>query len=115
MTIIERPFIASLIKPRDPASHKGTHGHALLIAGSKGKMGAAVIAARACLRAGVGLLTVNMPEEERAILQTAVPEAMLMMREAAGDITSFSAIGLGPAIGVHEPSVALMENLLQNF
>lgn len=115
MTITDKSFIASLIKPRDPASHKGTHGHALLIAGSKGKMGAAVIAARACLRTGVGLLTVNVPEEERVILQTAVPEAMLMMREGAGDITSFSATGFGPATGVQEPSVALMEALLQNF
>lgn len=115
MTILDKPLIASLIKPRDPASHKGTHGHALLIAGNKGKMGAAVIAASACLRTGAGLLTVNVPEEERGILQTAVPEAMLMMREEGGELASFSAIGIGPAIGTQETSVQLLENLLENY
>lgn len=115
MTVIDQPFIASLIKPRDPASHKGTHGHALLIAGNKGKMGAAVIAAKACLRTGVGLLTVNVPAEERNILQSTVPEAMLMMREEGGELYSFSAIGIGPAIGTHDTAVQLLENLLENY
>ena len=72
--------IQSIYTPRKPDTHKGDYGHALLIAGNEGKMGAAVIAARACLRSGVGLLTVNVPQEERFILQTAIPEAMLMMR-----------------------------------
>ena len=52
-------LIKSILKPRMPNSHKGNFGHALLIAGKKGKMGAAVIAAKACLRSGTGLLTIN--------------------------------------------------------
>lgn len=115
MTILDKQLVAALIKPRDPSSHKGTHGHALLIAGSRGKMGAAVIAARASLRTGVGLLTVNVPAEERSILQTAVPEAMLIMREEGGELGSFSAIGIGPAMGTHDLSTLLLENLLENY
>ena len=65
-----------LLHQRDRFSHKGTFGHALLLAGSWGKIGAAVLASRACLRSGVGLLTVQVPRCGYAVLQTAVPEAM---------------------------------------
>ena len=74
VSINDYPFLSS----RDPESYKGDYGHALLVAGSYGKMGAAVLAARACLRAGVGLLTVHTPRCGVEILQTAVPEAMVM-------------------------------------
>lgn len=107
--------IASLIKPRNASSHKGTHGHPLLVAGCKGKMGAAVLAARACLRTGAGLLTVNVPEAERSILQTAIPEAMLMLREEGGDINKFSAIGIGPAMGTDEKGLALLKNIFEVY
>lgn len=113
-TIIDKALVASLLKPRDPASHKGDHGHALLIAGNKGKMGAAVIAATACLRTGAGLVTVNVPEGERLILQTTIPEAMLMMREEGGEMLSFSAVAIGPATGLLDDSFILLQNLLHN-
>ena len=64
------------IKKRDAFSHKGTFGHALLVAGSHGKVGAAVLASKACLRTGCGLLTTHVPSCGYDILQTAVPEAM---------------------------------------
>lgn len=115
VTTIDRALVASLIKKRLPGSHKGTHGHALLIAGNEGKMGAAVIAAKACLRTGAGLLTVNVPAEERQILQIAIPEAMLMMRENNPDLSAFSAIGMGPAIGTQEAAALLVENVLQQL
>ena len=105
-----------LLKPRQPESNKGTYGHALLIAGSKGKMGAAVIAARAALRTGTGLLTVNIPEQERMILQTVLPEAMLTFRE--GDIkdpAAFSAVGIGPAIGTGNDAATLLQYVLQQY
>jgi len=63
----EQIFIASLLKKRNAFSHKGKFGHALLIAGNTGKTGAAVIAAKACLRSGVGLLTVNIPQAEKTL------------------------------------------------
>lgn len=52
-----------------------------MLAGSKGKMGAALIASKACLRSGVGLLTVNTPEDERQIIQIGLPEAMVEIRQ----------------------------------
>lgn len=68
--MLEIEEIRSLIKPRQQFAHKGNFGHALLIAGSKGMAGASVLAARACLRSGVGLLTVHAPLCNNDILQT---------------------------------------------
>ncbi len=108
--------IKSLIKPRQPNSSKGDYGHALLVAGDKGKMGAAVLAARACLRSGAGLLTVSIPTEERCILQTAIPEAILIFRENTYiDYTFFDAIGIGPGIGVSTSSKELLTEILVNY
>ncbi len=108
--------IQSIYTPRKPDTHKGDYGHALLIAGNEGKMGAAVIAARACLRSGVGLLTVNVPREERFILQTAIPEAMLMMRtDLIIDKTEFAAVGIGCGIGTGKSSLELLQQLLEQF
>ena len=112
---ITKEEITSLIKPRQPDSHKGTYGHALLIAGSKGKMGAAVLAAKACLRTGTGLLTVNVPQKERIILQTAIPEAMLMFRKNKIEWNKFSAMGIGPALGTSLKRLALVKAVLENF
>ena len=73
MIIVEKPEFPDFLVGRDPQSHKGTYGHALLVAGSRGKMGAAVLGARACLRSGVGLLTVHVPACGVDIMQTAAP------------------------------------------
>ncbi|MDX9882348.1 MAG: NAD(P)H-hydrate dehydratase [Prolixibacteraceae bacterium] len=98
-------FISGKIIRRKKFSHKGTFGHALLIAGSYGKMGAAVLAAKAGLRTGCGLLTCHVPHEGYKIIQVAVPEAMcsidpsdLMFTEFP-DLSLFSAVGAGPGIG----------------
>ncbi len=113
---LEKKNVKGLIRPRATASHKGDHGHALLIAGNKGKMGAGVISARACLRSGVGLLTVNVPKEERLILQTAIPEAMLMIREEnKSDLNLFSAVGIGPGLGTSKEAVKLLKSILINY
>ena len=74
---VDRPNWPDFLNNRPADSHKGHYGHALLVAGSYGKMGAAVLAARACLRSGVGLLTVHVPAKGVDIMQTAVPEAMV--------------------------------------
>ncbi|MBC8005821.1 MAG: NAD(P)H-hydrate dehydratase, partial [Verrucomicrobia bacterium] len=104
LTYLTKEFIVGKIKKRDKFSHKGTFGHALLIAGSYGKMGAAVLAARACLRSGVGLLTAHIPRLGYEIIQISVPEAMTSMDESEvvftslPDISVFSAIGIGPGL-----------------
>ena len=107
-------------KIRAPQSHKGDYGKALLIAGSYGKIGAAVLCARACKHGGVGLLTMHVPECGYSILQTAVPEAMVMVDR---DPRVFSAletdlldgydiVGIGPGLGKAEATVAALRQLL---
>lgn len=112
---LDKLFISSHLKIRDAQSHKGNHGHALLVAGNRGKMGAAVIAARACLRTGAGLLTVNVPEDERVIMQVSIPEAMLVSREHAKPVPKISAVAIGPAIGLTKLSHKLLKSMLDEI
>ncbi len=83
-----RPMNKALLKPllprRAAASHKGDYGRVLIAAGSRGMTGAAVLAARAALKAGAGLVTVACPESERAIIARSVPEAMTCGAPCAG-------------------------------
>lgn len=103
--LMEAPDIKACLKPRLQFSHKGTYGHALLIAGEYGKAGAAVLSARAALASGVGLLTVAVPSEINSVMQSAVPEAMTVdsgQRYFEVDIPIFekcTAIGIGPGLG----------------
>lgn len=102
---------------RNTFAHKGSFGHALLVSGSYGKMGAAVLASKSCLRTGCGLLTTHCPEQGLPILQTAIPEAMasidnnpkIISNIPTGD--TYSAVGIGPGIGTDE----ITKNTLQKF
>ncbi len=103
----EEGDILQLLKNRSRFSHKGTYGHALLISGSYGMMGAAILSARACLKVGVGLLTVHIPQAGYEILQTSLPEAMVSPDSNRQFITQvpatpdrpYAAIGIGPGMG----------------
>lgn len=114
MKAITGKLIRTLIKPREKESHKGTYGHSLLIAGNTGKMGAAIISAKACLRCGTGLLSVNIPEQEKLAMQLSVPEAMLVFREQDNDHHPFSAIGIGPGLGTGAKEKALLKTVLKH-
>ncbi|KIC93784.1 bifunctional ADP-dependent NAD(P)H-hydrate dehydratase/NAD(P)H-hydrate epimerase [Flavihumibacter solisilvae] len=121
----------SIIRPRNNFSHKGEFGHALLLAGSFGKMGAAVLAARACLRCGPGLLSCFVPEKGISIMQMAVPEAMVVRstnsdhektnandEHLGGDLPplhQYQTIGCGPGIGTNPATVQLFKELIANF
>jgi len=109
--IAERNDVVKMLKIRHPFDHKGTFGHALLIAGSRGKAGAAVMASRACLRSGVGLLSVSSDNDICNIMQVSVPEAMFM-EKWEDDIEKFSAIGIGPGIGVDYCAKKLVDKAL---
>lgn len=106
------------VQRRQKFDHKGRFGHALLIAGSRGKIGAAVLSARACLRAGAGLLTVQTPLCGLDVLQASVPEAMCSPDDALGmwsvcpDIQRYSALGVGCGIGMAEPTAHALKTLL---
>jgi len=101
---LDQAFISGKIKKRTKFSHKGIYGHALLIAGSYGKMGASVLASRSCLRSGVGLLTSHVPRLGYEIIQNSVPEAMTSIDKddqvfsEAPELQSYSAIGIGPGL-----------------
>jgi len=108
------------LRPRQKFSHKGTHGHALLLCGSLGKMGAAVLAAKACLRAGVGMLTAHVPGCGNDIMQISVPEALTSADSCANFISdnilpsNYEAVGIGPGIGTEKETQSLLKLLVQN-
>lgn len=107
-----------LLKARAKFSHKGSFGHALLIAGAYGKMGASVIAAKACLRSGAGLLTVQTPKKGINILQSSIPEAMVNAdahEEVITELPSmdkFTAVAIGPGIGTEGITESVIKKLL---
>jgi NAD(P)H-hydrate epimerase len=107
------------IQKRSKFGHKGTYGHALLIAGSFGKMGAAILASKSCLRSGAGLLTTHVPHLGYSIIQTAMPEAMASvdrhdnMFTESPDLTPFSAVGVGPGIGLKSKTKKAFCELLE--
>lgn len=111
---IDLNCIKNTYKKRPCDSHKGTHGHALLIAGSSDKIGAAIIAAKACLRSGVGLLTVAFYPENKNILFNSIPEAMYANTCVMNDLSPYNAIGIGPGIGLDEISLQYIYELYEN-
>ena len=117
-SIMEEKEIRQLIKPRKRFSHKGTFGHGLLIAGSYGMAGASILAAKACLRSGVGLLTVHTPIHNHDLLQTTVPEAIVQTDiheryfAQPTDLNRYKAVAIGPGLGQEEDTaLAMMEQI----
>lgn len=115
---LEHEDVSALLKPRSRFAHKGNFGRALLIAGSQGMAGASVLAARACLRSGVGLLTVHVPFCNNFVVQTSVPEAMTELDisdtcfAAATDTDDYQAVAIGPGLGkAAETETALLEQI----
>lgn len=102
---LTKAHIKAIYRPVPADAHKGTRGHALIIGGSYGKMGAAVLSSRAALRSGAGLVTAFVPECGYEILQTAVPEAMVITDVGQKHLSRIefdivpNAIGIGPGMG----------------
>ena len=116
---VDANYVKPLLHKREKDSHKGTYGHALLIAGSTGKTGAALLASEACLRSGVGLLTTHLPKAAMLPLQVYLPEAMISVDELESyfsqvpDLQSYNAIGVGPGLGKAAETVAALKKLLK--
>ncbi len=119
--LVEEAGITKIIRPRKNFSHKGDYGHAAIVAGSFGKMGAAVLATKACIRTGAGLTTACIPACGYEIIQTAVPEAMVVcdsnekIISASFKPQSFNAMGIGPGIGTGKETANALKNLIQDF
>ena len=112
--------VQPLLKHRNRFAHKGHFGHALLFCGSYGMMGAAILSSRACLRSGVGLLTVHTPRCGYSILQSSVPEAMsnpdrheLHWTENPS-LQGFDAVGVGCGIGRQPATLEALRDLLKH-
>jgi hydroxyethylthiazole kinase-like uncharacterized protein yjeF len=118
--LVEKDDCQKILKPRRKFSHKGNFGHALLICGSLGKMGAAVLSAKACVRSGPGLVTSHIPGSGSTILQSSVPEAMLdidaddSIFSKVPDLTPYIAIAVGPGIGTAGKTQQALKLLIQN-
>ena len=125
MAKIEAPFsmvdasdVRACLLDRSPFAHKGQMGTALLIAGSYGMAGAAVLASKACMRSGAGKVVVNTPRRNIPILQTSVPEAIVragneetIFTETV-DTEDYQAVGIGPGLGQSEQTaIALIAQL----
>lgn len=119
--LLEKKDVKALLKPRHKFDHKGVYGKGLLIAGSYGKMGAAVLSAKAAMRSGLGLLTTHVPVCGYEILQTAVPESMVSVDAAANyfseapSLKEYDAIGIGPGLGQLEESKKALQELLKKI
>ena len=117
--LVEFADVKGILKPRSRFSHKGTFGHALMIGGSKGKIGATVLMGKACLHSGPGLVTVHLPNCGYTIIQTAVPEVMVSVDEDEIECTqiprldSFSAIAAGPGLGAGKNTANMLKHLIQ--
>ncbi len=117
--IIDARMIADLLTARPKYGHKGNFGHSLLICGSRGKMGAAVLAARGCLRSGAGLVTCHTPACGLDILQISVPEAMALPDphpdyfSQVDPVAQDRTVGVGSGLGTAELSVQAMGDLLR--
>lgn len=114
--------VKTFFKKRDKFSHKGTYGHALIVAGSYGKIGAAVLASKATLRAGAGLVTVHVPKCGYEIVQIALPEAMVLTDKHNKHITHIDleklqpkCIGIGPGIGTQYSTAKALKQLFKDF
>ena len=116
--VVEESSLRRLIRKRSDFAHKGDMGNALLIAGSYGMAGAAILAAKSCLRSGAGKVTVCTPRRNNDIMQISVPEAVMRIDDddsyfsEAIETKEFSAVGIGPGLGQQEISaVALITQI----
>ena len=118
---VDDAVVAGLFHKRGKFSHKGTYGHALISAGSYGKMGAAILSVGAALKSGAGLVSAHIARCGYTIMQTANPEAMVEADLSENELTEltgfnkFSAIGIGPGIGQSEKTANFLETLLRGY
>ncbi|MDL2223824.1 NAD(P)H-hydrate dehydratase [Bacteroidales bacterium OttesenSCG-928-M06] len=116
--LLEKKDILDLFRVRSKFAYKNKFGHALVVAGSKGKMGAAVLATQAALRVGAGLVTSHIPQRGEVVMQTAFPEAMVSLDKEENNVSHidlenlYSSVGVGPGIGVEESTQQALKKLL---
>lgn len=111
---ITSEYVRKVLKDRPVNIHKGDAGRVLIVAGSEGMAGAAVLAARGALYSGAGLVKICVPRDLFGILQTAVPEAMCVPRDH-DDFKQYDAVAIGSGLGVSEENYRLVENIMLSY
>ncbi|MFT3885282.1 MAG: NAD(P)H-hydrate dehydratase [Flavobacteriales bacterium] len=117
--VIQAPDMAGLIPQRPRFGHKGTFGHALLISGSAGRMGAALLAGEGSLASGAGLITVHVPADLQPVMHAVLPPVMVSANPDPALVSDlpkldgYSAIGIGPGIGTADTTARLLKRLIQ--
>lgn len=118
---LNKETASSLVRKRSTFDHKGIYGHCLIVAGANGMFGAAVLASKACLKSGVGLVTAHVPRFGYSIIQNSVPEAMVSVDDndwclsSVSNVSKYSAIAIGPGLGTDEKTqFALLSFLKSN-
>jgi NAD(P)H-hydrate epimerase len=127
--LISKDFVKAALPPRAASSHKGTFGHAGILAGSVGKTGAAALAARAALRTGAGLVTVGVPTSVNDVLEAKLLEAMTLplpetdsrtlgragFEQILAFIQARTAVAIGPGLSTHPETVELVRSLMKRL
>lgn len=121
LAVMSREEVGALFPPRLPDTHKGTYGHVGLVAGSEGRSGAAILAARGALRAGAGLATVVTDRDTSKIVDTASAESMTFpldrpadsLPEIAAFLRKMDAVLVGPGLADDEESYAFIRELVK--
>ncbi|MDO4545830.1 MAG: NAD(P)H-hydrate dehydratase [Bacillota bacterium] len=116
--LITLEYVNTVIKERPKEIHKGQCGRVLVIAGSIGMAGAAVLSARGALKSGAGLVKAAVPYELFPILQTAVPQATctdISERLSIPELNLYGAVAVGPGLGVDEKNYTLIEDILRRY
>ena len=115
---VDTAYVPTLLQPRGEFDHKGTHGHALVIAGSAEYLGAAILCTGAALRSGCGLVSVHIPAAGRSAMLISHPAAIVsadgapVFSSLPADLGKYSAVAVGPGIGRSEAAAAALEKLL---
>jgi NAD(P)H-hydrate epimerase len=119
--LVDQQLAHDMLRPRKKFSHKGDYGHAALITGSLGMMGASTLCARACMRSGVGKVTCHIPASGNMIMQIAAPEVMCKIEKGddhikgLGSLEKYDAVGIGPGLGLYDSHVSLLSSLFKDF
>lgn len=113
---IDKQMIKNIYKPRNSISHKYNFGHALLYAGSKNMMGAAVLCAKSCMRSGTGLVTIQVTPDCEAIVHISIPEVITNSEKAINKTwLKKSAIAVGPGLENSTVNKQLLHTLLRDW
>ncbi len=118
--LVGKEEVISMYTPRLKFSHKGNYGHALLVGGSHGKIGAVALAAKACLATGAGLVTAYLPNCGYIPLQTLLPEVMVITDDDENCISKIAlpftpkTVGIGMGLGTHPKTISAFESFIQS-